>query len=97
MIPDVRWCGSSTKMYSSNSTVSLRGLFELGTAATNKAQTGTLTDGTPARTFKGLLEHLATITRNTCTHPATGVSFTMTTSPNATQQKALDLLKNISV
>lgn len=67
------------------------------TAATNKAQTGTLTDGTPARTFKGLLEHLATITRNTCTHPATGVSFPMTTSPNATQQKALDLLKNISV
>jgi transposase len=65
--------------------------------ATTKAQTNTLTDGSPARTFKGLLEHLATITLNTCQHPATGVSFPMTTSPNPTQQKALDLLKNISV
>ena len=67
------------------------------TTATVKAQTNTLPDGTPARTFKGLLEHLATITQNTCRHPATGVSFPMTTSPNATQQKALDLLKNINV
>jgi transposase len=66
-------------------------------AATDKAQTGTLTDGTPARTFKGLLEHLATITENTCIHPATGVTFPMTTSPNATQKKALDLLSSISV
>src|SRR5690554_4669026 len=67
------------------------------TAATKKAQTNTLTDGTPARTFKGVLEHLATITRNTCQHPATGVTFPMTTSPNAAQQKALDLLSSISV
>lgn len=67
------------------------------TAATVKARTGTLPDGTPTRTFKGLLEHLATITQNTCKHPATGVTFPMTTSPNATQQKALDLLASISV
>jgi len=66
-------------------------------AATTKAQTNTLADGDPARSFKGVLEHMSTITLNTCRHPATGVSFPMTTSPNATQQKALDLLKNISV
>jgi len=66
-------------------------------AATNKAQTGTLPNGTPARTFKGLLEHLATITRNTCAHPGTGIEFPMTTSPNPTQQKALDLLNNVTL
>jgi len=66
-------------------------------AATTKAQTNSLPDGSPARTFKGLLEHLATITLNTCIHPATGVTFPMTTSPNPTQQKALDLLKNINL
>jgi len=70
---------------------------ERSAAATKKAQTNTLADGTPARTFKGLLEHLSTITVNTCLHPATGVTFPMTTSPNPTQQKALDLLNNIEV
>ena len=67
------------------------------TAAMKKAQTGTLADGSPARSFKGLLEHMSTITLNTCRHPQTGVTFPMTTSPNTTQQKALDLLKSISV
>lgn len=66
-------------------------------AATAKAQANSLADGTPARTFKGLLEHLATITQNTCIHPATGATFPMTTSPNPTQQKALNLLKSISL
>lgn len=70
---------------------------ERSTAATTKAQTNSLADGSPARTFKGLLEHLATITRNTCQHPQTGVAFAMTTSPNPTQQTALDLLSSISV
>lgn len=67
------------------------------TAAAKKAQTNTLADGSPARSFKGLLEHMSTITLNTCKHPGTGMSFPMTTRPNATQQKALDLLANISV
>ncbi len=67
------------------------------TAAAKKAQTNTLADGSPARSFKGLLEHMSTITLNTCRHPQTGVTFPMTTSPNTTQQKALDLLKSISV
>lgn len=63
--------------------------------ATKKAHTNTLTDGSPARTFNGRLEHLATITLNTCLHPATGASFPMTTSRN--EQKALDLLARISL
>lgn len=66
-------------------------------AAEKKAQTNTLADGSPARSFNGLLEHMSTITLNTCKHPGTGVSFPMTTRPNATQRKALDLLANISV
>ncbi|MEX2501549.1 MAG: IS1634 family transposase [Trueperaceae bacterium] len=64
---------------------------------TRIVQTGTLPDGEPVHTFKTLLEHLSTITRNTCTHPDSGTTFPMTTSPNATQQKALDLLERISV
>lgn len=66
-------------------------------AATIKAQTGTLSDGTPARTFKTVLDDLATITRNTCTHPQSGVTFPMTTSPTPQQQKALDLLDTITL
>lgn len=66
-------------------------------AATTKAQTRTLTDGTPARTFKTVLDDLATITRNTCTHADSGATFPMTTTPNPTQQKALDLLRTITV
>ena len=62
-----------------------------------EAQTGMLSDGTPARTFKTVLDDLATITRNTCTHPESGVTFPMTTSPNPLQQKALDLLGTITL
>jgi len=65
--------------------------------ATRKAQTGTLEDGTPTRTFNTLLHDLATITRNTCTHPATGATFPMITKPNPAQQQALDLLDTITV
>ncbi len=65
--------------------------------ATRKAQSGTLDDGTPARTFNTLLHDLATITRNTCTHPATGATFPMTTKPNLHQQQVLDLLDTITV
>jgi len=70
---------------------------ERSTAATNKAQTNALADGSPARSFKGLLEHMATITRNTCRHPGTGMTFPVTTSPSPTQQKALDLLNSINM
>jgi len=66
-------------------------------SADNKARTNTLVDGTHTRAFKYLLEHISTVTVNTCRHPATGVTFPMTTSPNPTQQKALDLLNSIDV
>ena len=66
-------------------------------AATSKAQTRTLPDGTPVRTFKTLLNDLATITRNTCNHADSGTTFHMTTTPNPRQQKALDLLDTITV
>ncbi|MDF1524051.1 MAG: hypothetical protein P1P87_14705, partial [Trueperaceae bacterium] len=66
-------------------------------AATTKAQTRTLPDGTPTRTFKTVLDDLATITRNTCTHADSGATFPMTTTPNPHQQKALDLLRDITV
>lgn len=66
-------------------------------AATTKAQSRTLPDGTPTRTFKTVLDDLATITRNTCTHADSGATFPMTTTPNPHQQKALDLLRTIHV
>jgi transposase len=67
------------------------------TEATHKAQTGTLPNGDPARTFKTVLNDLGTITRNACTHPESGATFELTTSPNAVQQKAVDLLKTITL
>jgi len=72
-------------------------LAERSAAAMRKARTNSLSDGSPARTFKGRLEHLATITPDSCQHPATGVTFPMTTSPIRAQQQALDLLNSISV
>ncbi len=66
-------------------------------AATTKAQTRTLPDGTPVHTFKTLLNDLATITRNTCNHADSGATFHMTTTPNPSQQKGLDLLDTITL
>ncbi len=64
-------------------------------AALDKVHTRTLPDGTAATTFAGVLGHLATIVRNTL-RPASArpgeATFTLTTTPNAKQQRALDLL-----
>jgi transposase len=65
--------------------------------AKRKAQTGTLEDGQSAHTFKTLLASLQTITRNTCFQPETGITFHRLTRPNPDQQKALDLLKTITL
>jgi hypothetical protein len=46
----------------------------------------------PLHDFRGLLDHLATLTRNQITIPATGHSFDMITEPTPTQQRAFDLL-----
>jgi hypothetical protein len=68
--------------------------------AARKALTHTLPDGTPAHSFRTLLEELATIVRNTCRAPHTpedAPTFTIVTRANPKQQQALDLLEAIRV
>jgi hypothetical protein len=63
-----------------------------------KVATKTLEDRTPAHSFATLLAELATIVRNTCRAPNAGPeapSFTVITSPNPKQQRAIDLLQQI--
>ena len=65
-----------------------------------KASRHTLEDGTPAHSFSTLMAELSTIVRNTCrTHGAEDGSptFEVLTSPNAKQQRALELLRQINV
>jgi transposase len=68
-------------------------------AALNKVATHTLEDGSPAHSFRTLLQELSTIVRNTCQPSAgpTQLTFQMTTVPNPTQQRALQLLNEITV
>jgi hypothetical protein len=69
-------------------------------AALKKVHTRTLPDGTPAMSFRQLLEHLATVVRNTM-RPRSArpgeATFTPTTRPSPTQQQALDLVAAIAV
>jgi hypothetical protein len=68
--------------------------------AEEKALTRRLPDGSLAHSFRTLLEHLATIVRNTCRTPgakATAATFQIVTTPSASQRRALDLLDTISV
>jgi transposase len=65
-------------------------------AALAKAARHTLDDGTPVHSFATLLAELATIVRNTCRTPRAGPdapTFEVLTTPNANQQRALDLLQ----
>jgi transposase len=65
-----------------------------------KVATHTLEDGTPAHSFRTLLQDLATIVRNTCRTPSDGEEapvFTVLTTPSAKQQRALSLLENIEL
>jgi len=69
-------------------------------SAEHKAHTHTLSDGTPAHSFRTLLDELSTIVRNTCrttTDSAQASAFTLVTQPNAVQQRALKLLETIAV
>ena len=69
-------------------------------AALQKARTQTLPDGTPAHSFRTLLEDLSTIVRNTCVTGSGKTptpAFPMVTTANATQQHALQRLQRISV
>jgi transposase len=67
-------------------------------AAQDKAVRHTLDDGTPAHSFSTLLAELASIVRNTCRAPNAAPdapTFQVVTTPNATQQRAFELLKQI--
>ena len=65
-----------------------------------KVRTRQLDDGSRVYSFRSLLGHLAAIVRATCRcsgEKDTSSTFTMSTSPNPKQQKALDLLQRIRV
>jgi hypothetical protein len=67
-------------------------------AALAKAARHTLDDGTPAHSFATLLAELATIVRNTCRTPNAGPdtpTFEVLTTPNAKQNRALNLIEHI--
>ncbi len=69
-------------------------------AALTKLARLTLDDGTPAHSFCTLMAELATIVRNTCRTPQAAPdapTFEVITSPNAKQQRALELLRLIKV
>lgn len=68
--------------------------------ALRKVSRHKLEDGTEAHSFRTLLEDLRTIVRNTCRRrqgSAEEGSFQITTTSNASQQRALDLLEGIGV
>ena len=48
--------------------------------------------GQPYRSFRGLLEHLATLTRNQVRFTGTTVTTPMLTEPTSTQREAFDLI-----
>lgn len=65
-----------------------------------KVHSRKLADGTSAMSFAGVLDHMATIVRNTLRPKAARpgeATFAPTTIPNAKQQQALDLLATITV
>jgi transposase len=68
-------------------------------SAHQKIQSKQLPDGTEVHSFQTLLNSLSTLTRNTCRRQTAGASqeptFTLDTQPDAEQQRAYDLLKEI--
>jgi transposase len=70
------------------------------TAAQQKALSLALADGSPAHSFRTLIEDLDTIVRNTCRVPSDKTSnsdFTIDTTPSDKQQRALALLETITL
>jgi Transposase DDE domain len=49
-------------------------------------------DGRPYRSFRGLLEHLATLTRNQVRFPGTGTEIPVLAEPTSEQRQAFDLI-----
>lgn len=73
---------------------------ERSSQAIAKVQSKRLPDGSSAHSFQSLLHNLATIVRNTCQSQdaqAGMPSFTIDTQPTQKQQRAFQLLKDISV
>ena len=67
-------------------------------AAWRKVASHALADGTPAHSFSTLMAELATLVRNTCRTPHAGPeapTFDVTTTANAKQKHALDLIQQI--
>jgi hypothetical protein len=67
--------------------------------AERKVTSHTLLDGSPVHSFRTLLDVLATVVRNTCrTQGSDGdaPTFTVVTTPNATQRQAISLLEAIA-
>ncbi len=62
------------------------------TAAQAKASCQHDPSGQPYRSFRGLLEHLATLTRNQVRYTGTQVTIPMLTEPTSTQREAFTLL-----
>jgi transposase len=65
-----------------------------------KVRSKTLKDGTPVHSFKTLLHHMSTITRDQCIQKIEGTdnnTFSIDTRPNPKQQRIYDLLNTISV
>ena len=68
--------------------------------ALSKVHSKRLADGSVVHSFRTLLDHLGEIVRNRCRCPhdgSEGPTFDKTTTPNAKQQQALDLLPSITV
>lgn len=69
-------------------------------AALQKIHTKVLDDGTPVHSFSTLLKELSRLVRNVCCPRGAGPeapTFELVTTPNATHQRAYDLLKAITV
>ncbi len=70
------------------------------TAALTKAARRTLDDGTPVHSFATLMADLATLVRNICRTPnadPAAPTFAVITTPNPSQQRALDLIETAAI
>ena len=70
------------------------------TPAQQKANSHAIANGSVAHSFRTLIEELATIVRNTCRVPGDKTSsgdFSIDTTPNDKQKRALELLETITV
>jgi hypothetical protein len=68
--------------------------------AKRKVSTHRLEDGTPAHSFRTLLDELGTVVRNTCRTRGSGddaPSFEIVTTANPKQARAIELLQTITL